>query len=182
MEDKPLPAAFGTGEPTPYVSPENAAKRVDPIITPQDRNWRRMHYTFTELHKSDNTLQKILSDHFTYHEARMLLASDRTDIKSLQDANTERYNALLQGRFRGVKRDVVSKLTMMYFGLPIEPLKSPLEELVNEFGLNESHVPMYNVQPPLHFLSAHQARNWGKDSLRGKPMSLQSGMYLTNSL
>ncbi|KAL2676568.1 hypothetical protein Neosp_010331 [[Neocosmospora] mangrovei] len=168
MEDKPVPAAFGTGEPTPHVSPENAAKRVNPMITPQDRDWRRMHHTFTELHKSDSTLQKILSEHFTYHEARMLLASDRVDVKSLQDANTERYNALLQGRFRGVKRDLVSKLTMMYFGLPVEPLKSPLEELVNEFGLNEPHVPMYNVQPPLHFLSAHQARNWGKDSLRGQ--------------
>ncbi|EEU38041.1 uncharacterized protein NECHADRAFT_47938 [Fusarium vanettenii 77-13-4] len=172
MADIPVSAAFGTGEPTPHVSPENAAKRVNPIITPQDRDWRRMHHTFTELHKSDSTLQKILSDHFTYHEAHMLLASDRADIKSLQDANTERYNTLLQGRFRGVKRDLVSKLTMIYFGLPVEPLTSPLEELVNEFGLNQPHVPMYNVQPPLHFLSAHQARNWGKDSLRGKSMSL----------
>ncbi|KAI8658224.1 hypothetical protein NCS55_01097800 [Fusarium keratoplasticum] len=180
MEDTPLSAAFGTGEPTPYVSPESAAKRVNPTITPQDRDWRRMLYTFTELHKSDKTLQKILSEHFTYHEARMLLASDRADIKSLQDVNTERYNALLEGRFRGVERDLVSKLTMMYFGLPVEPLTPLLEELVNEFGLNQPNVPMYNVKPPLHFLSAHQARNWGKDNLRGQeapcwPMPIPTG-------
>ncbi|RSL49996.1 hypothetical protein CEP54_012153 [Fusarium duplospermum] len=168
MEEPDVSAAFGTGEPTPYVSPEEAAKRVNPTITPQDRDWRRMHHTFTELHKSDSTLQKILSDHFTHHEARMLLASDRADIKNLQDANTERYNALLQGRFLGVKRDMVSKLTMLYFGLPVEPLTSLLEELVNEFGLNQPDVPMYNIQPPLHFLSAHEARNWGKDHLRGQ--------------
>ncbi|KAJ4242751.1 hypothetical protein NW757_011822 [Fusarium falciforme] len=185
MEDIPLSAAFGTGEPTPYVSPESAAKRVNPTITTQDRDWRRMLYTFTELHKSDKTLQKILSEHFTYHETRMLLASDRADIKTLQDANTERYNTLLEGRFRGVERDLVSKLTMMYFGLPVEPLTSLLEELVNEFGLNQPNVPMYNVQPPLHFLSAHQARNWGKDNLRGQeapcwPMPIPMGDALTH--
>lgn len=176
MEDIPPSTAFGTGELTPYVSPEAAAKRVNPTVTPHGRDWRRMHFTFAELYKSDKTLQKILSEHFTYHEARMLTASDRADIKSLQDANTERYNTLLEGRFRGVERDPVSKLTMVYFGLPVEPLTSPLEELVNEFGLDQPNVPMYNVQPPLHFLSAHQARNWGKDKLRGKPMSLRSGV------
>ncbi|RSM12090.1 hypothetical protein CEP52_002650 [Fusarium oligoseptatum] len=168
MEEPEVSAAFGTGEPTPYVSPEEAAKRVNPTITPQDRDWRRVLDTFTELHNSGNTLQKILSEHFTFHEARMLSASDRADIKNLQDVNTERYNALLRGRFLGVERDLVSKLTMLYFGLPVEPLTSLLEELVNEFNLNQPDVPMYNVQPPLHFLSAHKARNWGKDHLRGQ--------------
>lgn len=174
MEDITASAAFGTGEPTPYVSPEEAAKRVNPTVTPQDPDWTRILDAFTELRKSDDPIQKILSEHFTYHEARMLLASDRPDIKSLQDANTERYNALLQGRFHGVERDLVSKLTMLYFGLPVEPMVSPIEELANEFGLNQPDVPMFNVQPPLHFLSAHEARNWGKDRLRGELASLLS--------
>ncbi|KAM0424195.1 hypothetical protein ACHAPT_010566 [Fusarium lateritium] len=161
-------AAFGAGESTQYVSPSEAAERINPTIAPKDDDWTSTLNTFTELYESEKPVQQILSEHFTHHEARMLIASDRPDIKNLQYANTERYNALLRGRFQGVERNVVSKLTMLYFGLPVEPMNSPLDELINDLGINEPMVPLYHVQPPLHFLTAHNARNWGKENMRGQ--------------
>ncbi|KAM5350626.1 hypothetical protein ACJ41O_007131 [Fusarium nematophilum] len=163
-----MAAAFAADQ-VDYVNPEDAAKRLNPTISPQDQKWKSIHHKFTQLvNNSSTSIRNILSENFTRHEARMLDPSDRPDIKKLQNDNTERYNALLAGRFKGVDRGMASKLTMMYFGLPVEPIISPLDELAMMLGHDNPEPARYNVEPPLRFLSAHNARNWGKDSLRGK--------------
>ncbi|KAF4992599.1 hypothetical protein FDECE_13666 [Fusarium decemcellulare] len=165
MED--ISTAFSS-EPPKYQTPESATKRVQPFILPQDEEWAFMLAEFDGLLKSDLTLQEIVSDYFTRQEVELLIASDRPQTKELQKKNTKEYNALLAGRFKGVDRDLASKLTMLYFGLPIEPLISPLDELAELMGDDMTDPAHYTVQPPLQFLTAHYRRGLGKDSRRDK--------------
>jgi hypothetical protein len=72
---------------------------------------------------------------------------------------------------------------MMYFGLPIAPMEDIHKELSLAVGMEEE-VPLYNIKPPMHFLTAHDRRNWGKDSLKGKltTIPLQIFRYTTNKI
>ncbi|PNP86400.1 hypothetical protein FNYG_00102 [Fusarium nygamai] len=150
-----------------YVSSDITAARLDLLVSPSDSHWVKQHKFFTERLKSDTPIKDIVRENFTYHESRMLMPSDRADVKELQAANTKRYEALLKDRFKGYEDSLATKLTMMYFGLPIAPMEDILKELSMAVGMQED-VPMYNIKPPMHFLTAHDRRNWGKDSLKAK--------------
>ncbi|KAF9768811.1 hypothetical protein IL306_013835 [Fusarium sp. DS 682] len=150
-----------------YVPSDIAAKRLNLLIGPTDLDWFHRHRFFSDKLKSDTPIKEIVRENFTYHESRMLMPSDRADIKELQAANTKRYKALLDNRFKGVEDSLETKLTMMYFGLPIAPMEDILKELAMDVG-GEEEVPLYNIKPPLHFLTAHDRRTWGKDSRKGK--------------
>jgi hypothetical protein len=150
-----------------YVSSDITAARLDLLVSPSDSHWVEKHKFFTERLKSDTPIKDIVRKNFTYHESRMLMPSDRSDVKELQDANTQRYEALLNDRFKGYEDSLATKLTMMYFGLPIAPMEDIIKELSMAVSMQED-VPMYNIKPPMHFLTAHDRRNWGKDSLKGK--------------
>ncbi|KAF7556480.1 hypothetical protein G7046_g6299 [Stylonectria norvegica] len=151
-----------------YVSNETAASRINPTITPRDESWRQTYQEFAKLLRSPKTIEQILFENFTRHEARLFIPEDREDIKRLQDENTDQYYALLEDRFKDVKPSLALKLTMMYFGLPVEPMICPLDDLAMELESREPEGELYDVQPPLHFLTAHDRRNWGKDCLRGR--------------
>ncbi|KAF4436792.1 hypothetical protein F53441_13177 [Fusarium austroafricanum] len=150
-----------------YVSSDTAAKRFDLLIDPNDEKWVRKHKFFTERLDSDSPVKEIIRENFTYHESRLLSPSDRDDIKELQAANAKRYKDLLNGHFKGVVDSLATKFTMMYFGLPVAPIEDTLKDIAMMMGLETEKDPLYNIKPPLHFLTAHDRRNWGKDSLRG---------------
>ncbi|KAK7424012.1 hypothetical protein QQZ08_008836 [Neonectria magnoliae] len=154
----------------PFVTPEEAAARRNLLIKPTDADWQLAHERFASLlgPSSEITIKQLLKLTFTRHEARMFLPSDRPDIRSIQESNTERFHKLRSGRFSTVDDSLATKLTMMYFGLPVEPMVSPLDELAKEMKQKPSEGPLYNVAPPLHFLTAHNHRNWGNDGLRGQ--------------
>ena len=164
-----------TGEGAPeYQSEEHAATRINPAIDPENEDWKRMYEEFSQLLTTHKTLQQILSMHFTRHEARMFSPGDRHDVKAMQQRNTDRYYALLEGTLKTLPRDLATKFTMMYFGLPIEPLISPLDELLAEMEPREPEGQRYDIDPPLHFLTAHTVRNWGRDSMKGNILLLTS--------
>jgi hypothetical protein len=142
--------------------------RIDLLIDPKSESWAQRYEGFTRALETDISIDAILRANFTRHEALMLMPSDRLDIKELHAANTERYKALLAGRFKDVEDSLATKLTMTYFGLPVAPMENPLLELATSLGLEQEEVPLYKARPPLHFLTAHDRRNWGKDSLKGK--------------
>ncbi|KAF5667819.1 transaldolase [Fusarium heterosporum] len=145
---------------------DTSAQRFDLMIHPKSRSWTQRHEYFTKALKSNRTIGQIITANFTYHEARLLKPSDRADIKRLHDANTIRYKALLAGRFAGIEDSLATKFTMAYFGLPVAPIPNILKDIAMMVGLEEEEVPLYSIKPPLHFLTAHSHRNWGKDSLR----------------
>ncbi|ENH63891.1 hypothetical protein FOC1_g10008033 [Fusarium oxysporum f. sp. cubense race 1] len=131
-----------------YVPSDIAATRLDLLIGPNDSQWVKKHKFFSKRLKSHTPIKDIIREDFTYYESRMLMPSDRADVKELQTANTKRYEALLNDRFKGVEDSLETKLTMMYFGLPI----APMEDILKELSL----------------AVAHDRRNWGKDSLKAK--------------
>jgi hypothetical protein len=144
------------------------ADRIDLMVDPKSKQWADVHRHFTKALDTETPIKNIIRKFFTHHQYRMLAPAERADVKEMQAANTKRYNALLAGRFKGVKDSLATKFTMMYFGLPTAPVDNTLEEIAMMMGLDEKEVPRYNVKPPLHSLTAHDHRNWGKDSLKCK--------------
>lgn len=151
-----------------YVSQQVASMRFNPAIGPNDTAWKKQYQRFRGLLAlPKKTIQQILMENFTQHEARMFVQADRDDLKAIERRNTDRYYRLLEGRFSTVKKNLATKMTMMYFGLPVEPMISPLDALHMEIEPREPEGQLYDVVPPLHFLTAHEHRNWGKDALKG---------------
>lgn len=156
-----------------YVKFHVAEARRDPWIKPTDAKWRSVYDKFVQLLKSkDKTIRDILVENFTQHEACLFIPSDRPEIKELQDRHTARYNVLRQGRFKDIVPSLSIKLTMLYFGVPVEPMQSPLDELAMAIDKREPDGPQIAVAPPLHFLTAHKHRNWGDDARRSKSINV----------
>ncbi|KAH7140125.1 hypothetical protein B0J13DRAFT_637460 [Dactylonectria estremocensis] len=152
-----------------YVMPEIAAKRMNPAIKPTDPRWREVHDKFALLLEDKNkTIQQILAENFTRHETRLFVPSDRPEIKELHNWHAARYKVLREGRFKAVEPTLSVKLTMLYFGVPVEPMDSPLDEMAAFLDSREPVGPVFEVAPPLHFLTAHKHRNWGDDALRAR--------------
>ncbi|SPO06153.1 uncharacterized protein DNG_08842 [Cephalotrichum gorgonifer] len=146
--------------------------RWDPLITPNQPKWVAQTSIFRSLlaPTSRETIHSILQNHFTRSERLLALPATAPDyLVAAQDENAARYRRLLQGRFRGVEDDAVTRLTMLYFGMPAEPLMYGLFKAVDEDVemLDGADARIYEVTPPLHFLTAHDRRNWGRDELRG---------------
>ncbi|RGP81649.1 transaldolase [Fusarium longipes] len=163
------------------------SKRIDLLIDPKSKQWAGVHKFFTMALESEKPIKDVIRQSFTHHQYRMLAPAERADVKEMQAANTRRYNALLAGRYKGVEDSLATKLTMMYFGLPVAPIDNVLEEIAMMMGLDENEVPRYNFKPPLHFLTAHDRRNWGNDTQRpntatNHPLPLPRGMEPTLGL
>ncbi|KAM0551863.1 hypothetical protein ACHAPJ_008199 [Fusarium lateritium] len=138
-------SGFDKDDHTRHASLDTAATRHNLLINPNDSLWISVHDQFVKALKSKQTIKDIVSETFTYHEARLLLPADRADIKELQANNTKRYKALLAGRYKGVEDTLANQLTMLYFGLPVPPIANPLEELAADLGLDEPEPPRYNL-------------------------------------
>ncbi|CAG7563330.1 unnamed protein product [Fusarium equiseti] len=188
MGDLPIPTAFEREDTSRWLQDADPpADRMDLLVGPQDKKWKLRHKYFTHLLETDIPIKDIIRESFTHHQYRLLAPAERPDVKEIQDDNTKRYEALLARRFKGVEDSLATKLTMMWFGLPAAPMYNPLEVLAWMVGHDEEEVPRYNVKPPLHFLTAHDHRNWGKDSLKAKeamsyPLPLPTGMEPTMGL
>lgn len=162
--------------------PDPPEERVDLMIDPNSKRWTKVHRYFTKVLGSDMAIEDVIRRSFTHHQYRMMAPTERTDVKEMQAANTKRYNALLAGRFKGIEDSLATRLTAMYFGLPAAPVDNPLEEIAMMLGLDEKEVPRYNFRPPLHFLTAHDRRNWGKETLKCKLNCWTFASFLTDNL
>ncbi|KAM0360644.1 hypothetical protein ACHAP4_002730 [Fusarium culmorum] len=154
--------------------PDPPEERVDLMIDPNSKRWTKVHRYFTKVLESDMAIEDVIRRSFTHHQYRMMAPTERTDVKEMQAANTKRYNALLAGRFKCIEDSLATRLTAMYFGLPAAPVDNPLEEIAMMLGLDEKEVPRYNFRPPLHFLTAHDRRNWGKETLKSEEATIDA--------
>ena len=154
-------------------------QRIDPLVSPTSRKWIDQHSIFTFLlsPSSEVTLDTMLEDYFTPHERLLILpATSPSYVVEEQADRTKRYRRLLAGRFQGVEDSPVTRLTMTYFGLPAEPRLSRMFSALDAEVemLDGADVRTYEVRPPLHFLTAHDHRNYGRDELRGVFYTLQA--------
>ncbi|KAH6609073.1 hypothetical protein Trco_002419 [Trichoderma cornu-damae] len=151
------------------ITENEAQERIDIAVSPKDRKWIETHQAFHKLlADTEMTIGQILSANFTQHETHLFILSQSAVLRTIQEDNTRRFYSLLQGRFQGVTPDIPSKLTMLYFGLPIEPMDFPLAAMNSAIEIRKPEPPRYAADPPLHFLTAHKERNWGDEALMGE--------------
>ncbi|KAK2731350.1 hypothetical protein CKAH01_08998 [Colletotrichum kahawae] len=146
-------------------------KRYNPLIKPTDAAWKEVEHTFRRmLDRPTLTIKEVLDDHFTPHERKLFLpAVEPPSLRECQEDSTKRYRALLVGRFKGHPPSLAIKFAMLYFGLPVEPALSQFAQLSKpSFEIDDwEQLHEAEVSPPLHFLTAHDRRNFGYDHLRG---------------
>ncbi|KAF6811331.1 hypothetical protein CSOJ01_05760 [Colletotrichum sojae] len=146
--------------------------RYNPLIKPSDEAWEKIEKQFRALLEQPTiSVDKILSEYFTDHERKLFLpATEPRSLRNTQETNTKRYEALLAGRFRGHRVSLAVKFTMLYFGLPVEPVLAGLFNYVKpDFDVDDwDELREVEVQPPLHFLTAHDHRNYGLDHMKGR--------------
>ncbi|KAL2755647.1 hypothetical protein ACRALDRAFT_1082203 [Sodiomyces alcalophilus JCM 7366] len=147
-------------------------KRHRPLITPSDPEWPPVEQEFRELLNYPSvTIGQLLDEYFTPHEKRLVIpAVVPASLAHVQAENTKRFKRLLAVRFRGHTITLATKFAMLWFGLPVEPLLPQLfdharyqVDTTDDLGLQE-----IEVRPPLHFLTAHDQRNYGKEELSGR--------------
>lgn len=169
--------------------PENML-RFKPNIRPSDPAWEGVEEYFKwilQYEREENPdapkVHRVLEDEFL--ESQLLLAVPAINSgyrAKIQDKNTKRYHEALQTTFQGKPDNLVTKLTMLCFGLPIEPLT--LANVKFAGGLED--VPAENnedvekgldgqiierivwSEKPLEFLDYYNERSYGYPMIRSE--------------
>ncbi|OHF04647.1 hypothetical protein CORC01_00118 [Colletotrichum orchidophilum] len=147
-------------------------ERYNPLIKPTDEAWIAALNQFKEL-LSLPTLrtEQVLEEYFTPHERKLFMpATEPRSLRDCQEDYTRRYRNLVTSRFKGCQPSLAMKFTMLYFGLPVEPVLSELVQFAKpDFDVDDwDELCNTEVRPPLHFLTAHDQRNFGYDHMRGR--------------
>jgi len=138
-------------------------ERYNPAISPTDSDFISIKaYFAAALARPDASLGHLLETAFDQHERAMLLPAARdTCAAELQLKETERFCALLEGRFRDATPDLALKLTFLYFGLPVQPMA--MDEIPEDMRTSlRMQVQIQNgsdmLEPPLYFLKQWNSR------------------------
>ncbi|TLD31123.1 hypothetical protein PspLS_02986 [Pyricularia sp. CBS 133598] len=176
------------------IGKKTTPERWRPMIGAGDSEFKEIWGVFDKMrHHGDNRLglDDILEKHFTPHEISLFLPADREKspgIAYIQRQASRRYHKLLKTkRFAGLKQAssaevLISKLTMLYFGLPIAPYSFvSFDDQVP--GKEDEDCIIYDtvelVHPenrPLKFLNKYTERSYGKEISR-RPDPLYEMFY-----
>ena len=134
-----------------------------------------------ELRKEKKTVlavveQNLLGEHKLY----LLPPTKNNEILKIQSEHTQLYKESLapSGRFAGQKDNLATKLTMLFFGWPIEPIT--LNNINNSAKKEDEDDPPDDEEPPprvqriiyaekpLEFLDKYNERSYGFPILRSK--------------
>jgi len=116
---------------------------------------------------------------FTAYEKKLLYPAKRSIdplLFSIQAGETERFRALCAGRFKEKEIRTETKLAMLWFGLPIEPL--PYNDFQGTSSLGDrlfdlgDDLPAKSINEPLKFLNSYDDRTYEFDEFRGGKWSL----------
>lgn len=159
-------------------------------INQQDQAWIDKRNSFVEALKHPNqTPMEIFNENFTTAQMLYLFSPDGDggNLLKIQEEHTKEYKEALgpTGRFRGVQDNLATKLTMLYFGLPIEPMTMNNVTMSGEEGdrtcYPDDHQETPRVQmiiyaeKPLEFLDKYgEGRSHGYPMLRSE---FQSSTY-----
>ena len=162
-------------------------------INQHDKAWMDKREEFINLLKDENkTPMDIFAEQFSEAQILYLLPPGNDGIiLAIQKEHTQEYKGALSatGRFRGVPDNLATKLTMLHFGLPIEPVT--LENVkhcskvdkdgkyIDKFGEPDPPEPAPRVQrviwaeKPLEFLDKYDdGRSYGYPKLRSESQPL----------
>ncbi|KAI1647017.1 uncharacterized protein F4817DRAFT_358897 [Daldinia loculata] len=164
----PQPRDYFQRTPPVFQSSGLAAKvpfelRANPLVDRNHPDFMRIErYFFTLLRNTNLTLQEILDNTFEPHEIDILEpASHPPELVKLQKANSIRYQQILDTRFKGNVPTLQLKLTFLYFGLPIAPMKPGASQtlVITDLDFLEDKVQI--ATDPLGFLNEYAERAYG---------------------
>jgi hypothetical protein len=154
--------------------------RWNPNISPNDQEWTDQREAFRALLTS-HSLADILRNQFEEGQKLLLIPPVQPGpLLDVQLGNTKEYMALFEpgARFHGVRNNLATKLTMLKFGFPVEPVT--LKNLERCDRPADEHDPpdepedepmieriMYG-EKPLEFLDLYHERSFGYPMLRSK--------------
>jgi hypothetical protein len=150
-------------------------------IKPDDPEWKKWHQLF-QVELLAGTVQGVHENNFEEGQKLSILPPAMHGIiLDIQKEHTEEYRELLKGQFKSQKTNIITKFTMLHFGLPVEPL-SPnniLNAGKDEDDDDDAPEDLPRVQrqmfgeKTLAFLDSYHERSYGFPILRSK--QLQSG-------
>jgi len=156
----------------------------DEDIDPNERSgkWEnKRKYFREELRRPKKTVLDVVDENLLEeHKLYLLPPPQNNEILKTQNEHTQLYKESLAsgGRFSGQKDNLATKLTMLFFGWPIEPIT--LNNISNSAKDEDEHDPPDDEVPPpriqriiyaekpLEFLDKYNERSYGFPILRSK--------------
>jgi hypothetical protein len=134
-------------------------ERVNPFVGPKDESFLEIeHYFFSLLRSPNLTINDIIEANFDDHEVTLITPqSGPPDVVRWQNRNARRYHENLETRFKGHTATLPFKLACLYFGLPVEPLRT--ETMPSPLPLGQQPLDEDEVAPdvdPLKFLETYE--------------------------
>ncbi|KAI1810800.1 hypothetical protein GGS20DRAFT_565876 [Poronia punctata] len=130
------------------------SKRVNPFLDSKDQEFLDMEaYFFSLLRSSESSVREILEAHFDDHEIDIITPGPPWTAKWQFDNASRYYKNLEEGRFKGHTASLPFKMACLYFGFPVEPIRS--EALSAPFPTDLGLFEREEISPvgnPLSFL------------------------------
>jgi hypothetical protein len=161
--------------------------RFKPDILPTDPTWEGVEEYFKWILQGEREespeapqIYRVLQEEMLESQRLLAIPAINSGYRAkIQDHNTERYHEALKTTFVGKPDNLVTKLAMLCFGLPIEPLTianvqfaGGLEDVPAEDTENQSYGQMMErilwSEKPLEFLDRYNERSYGYPMIRGE--------------
>lgn len=151
-----------------------------PDIGPDNEAWKE-YFDFINGELGNNSILTVLDTHFEEGQKYIILPPGPDGpLLEIQRDNTEQYKASLKagGTFHGVHDNMTTKMTMLHFGLPVEPMsrnnifragQHPDEDDEPDEDMGpDRYQRIYYASKPLEFLDTYWERGIGNPLLRRK--------------
>ncbi|KAI1474160.1 hypothetical protein F4774DRAFT_415094 [Daldinia eschscholtzii] len=164
----PRPRDFFQRTPPVFQSSGSASRvpfkvRANPLVDRNHPDFVRIErYFFTLLRNTNLTIREILENTFEPHEICLVEpVSHPPELVRLQKANSIRYQQILETRFKGHAPTLQLKLALLYFGLPVAPMKPGLSQTLVITDLDFLEDKLEVTADPLGFLDEYAERAYG---------------------
>ncbi|KAH8193923.1 hypothetical protein TruAng_011911 [Truncatella angustata] len=126
-------------------------------ITPLDPNFVLMERYFNrQLRDQHQDVTQILEDHFEASEIEQFVPTHKEPLSQWQEDNKSQFLKLLSTSFKDKIPSLPCKMTMLYFGLPVAPMKrAPLESQPPTDLSAREHEMQEDRYDPLSFLDEY---------------------------
>ncbi|KAI1764686.1 hypothetical protein GGR53DRAFT_302236 [Hypoxylon sp. FL1150] len=142
--------------------------RANPLIDQTHAGFLEMEQYFQRLLRQTNyTIEEILENTFEPHEILLFTpVSGFPELNQLQNNSALRFQNLLATRFKGRASTLQLKMAMLYFGLPVAPMRPGAYQMPVPTDLDFGEDATIFRPDPLQFLDDYTARTYGDSSKR----------------
>ncbi|KAI0975198.1 hypothetical protein F4678DRAFT_484910 [Xylaria arbuscula] len=136
-------------------------ERVDAFISLKDEKFLKMEtYFFSLLRAPGMSVDDILEGTFDDHEVTLITPQPGPpDVVRWQMRNAKRYHENLETRFKGHTDTLAFKMACLYFGLPVEPLRSGTTSFLLSPDPEPLETKVGSSPNPLNFLEKYRNLN-----------------------